>query len=94
MWFDRKPKNRAFERRHVLDVKVARRQATRQRVRVATLAASLSLGTVFALYLLWRCGDWGMNRFIYENQAFSIQEIDIQTDGVISPGVCCLCSLY
>lgn len=84
MWFVRKPKNRAFERRHVLDVKVARRQAARHRVRVATLAASLSLGTVFALYLLWRCGDWGMNRFIYENQAFAIQKIDIQTDGVIS----------
>src|SRR5436190_7708809 len=79
-----KPKNRAFERRHVLDVKVARRQAVRHRVRVATLAASLSLGTLFAIYLLWRIGDWSMTRFIYENKAFAIQEIDLQTDGVIS----------
>lgn len=79
-----KPKNRAFERRHVLDVKVARRQAVRHRVRVATLAASLSLGTIFAIYLLWRIGDWSMTRFIYENKAFAIQEIDLQTDGVIS----------
>jgi len=83
MWF-RKPKNRAFERRHVLDVKVARRQLVRQRVRVATLAASLSLGTIFAIYFLWRAGDWAMTRFIYENKAFAVQEIDIQTDGVIS----------
>jgi cell division septal protein FtsQ len=79
-----KRKNRAFERRHVLDVKIARRQAVRHRVRVATLAASLSLGTIFAIYLLWRIGDWSMTRFIYENKAFAIQEIDLETDGVIS----------
>jgi cell division septal protein FtsQ len=79
-----KRKNRAFERRHVLDVKVARRQAVRHRVRVATLAASLSLGTIFAIYFLWRIGDWSMTRFIYENKAFAIQEIDLETDGVIS----------
>jgi cell division septal protein FtsQ len=84
MWFFAKPKNRAFERRRVLDVKIARRQAVRQRVRVATLAATLSLGTLFAIYLLWRGGEWAMTRFIYENKAFAVQEIDIQTDGVLS----------
>jgi cell division septal protein FtsQ len=80
-----KRKNRAFERRHVLDVKVARRQATRHRVRVATLAAGLSLGTLFAIYLMWRVGDWSMNRFIYENKAFALKEVDLTTDGVIAP---------
>lgn len=80
-----KRKNRAFERRHVLDVKVARRQAVRHRVRVATLAAGLSLGTLFTIYLLWRVGDWSMTRFIYENPAFAVHEIDLQTDGVIAP---------
>jgi cell division protein FtsQ len=84
MWFVSKPKNRAFERRHVLDVKVARRQAARMRVRVATLAASLSLTTLFGLFLLWRGGEWAMNHFVYQNKAFAIHEIDIQTDGVIS----------
>jgi cell division protein FtsQ len=84
MWFVSKPKNRAFERRHVLDVKVARRQARRMRVRVATLAAGLSLSTIFGLYLLWRGGVWAMNHFVYQNRAFAIHEIDIQSDGVIS----------
>jgi cell division septal protein FtsQ len=84
MWFVSKPKNRAFERRRVLDVKVARRQAARMRVRVATLAASLSLTTIFGLYLLWRGGEWAMDHFVYQNRAFAIHEIDIQTDGVIS----------
>ena len=84
MWLLGKPKNRAFERRRDLDVKIARRKAVRQRVRVATLATSVSLGTLFALYLLWRAGDWAMVRFIYENKAFAVQEIDLQTDGVIT----------
>ncbi len=85
MWFRRKPKNRAFERRHVLDVKVARRQVRRMRVKVATLAASLSLGTIFAVYVAWRCGDWALNHFVYENQAFRIEQIDLRTDGVLAP---------
>jgi cell division septal protein FtsQ len=84
MWFRRKPKNRAFERRHVLDVKVARRQQRRMRVKVATLAASLSLGTIFAVYLAWRCGDWALNHFVYENPAFRIEQIDVTTDGVLA----------
>lgn len=84
MWFKKK-KNRAFERRHVLDVKIARRQVIRQRVRVATLAAGLSIGTLFAVYFFWWAGNWSMNRFIYENKAFAVQEIDLVTDGVISP---------
>lgn len=79
-----KPKNRAFERRHVLDVKVARRQAVRHRVRVATLAASLSIGTVFAIYVLWRVGNWTLDRCIYENDAFAVRQVDIETDGVLS----------
>ncbi len=85
MWLQRKPKNRAFERRHVLDVKVARRQTRRLRARVATLAAGLSLGAVFAVYVVWRCGDSALNHFVYENKAFNVETIDLQTDGVLSP---------
>ena len=84
MWLFGKPKNRAFERRRVLDVKIARRQVVRKRVRVASLAAGLSLTTLFVIFLLWRAGDWALNRFIYDNNAFAVREIDIQTDGVIS----------
>jgi cell division septal protein FtsQ len=84
MWFRRRSKNRAFERRHVLDVKVARRQVRRMRVRVATLAAGLSLGTLFAVYAAWRCGNWALDHFVYENAAFRIEQIDLKTDGVLS----------
>jgi hypothetical protein len=84
MWFQRKPKNRAFERRHVLDVKGRAPTGAAHARRVATLAASLSLGTIFALYLLWRCGDWGMTISCTRTKAFAIQDIDIQTDGVMA----------
>jgi cell division septal protein FtsQ len=35
-------------------------------------------------YLLWRIGGWTMDRLVYQNQAFSVAEIDMQTDGVIA----------
>lgn len=84
MWFQRKAKNRAFTRRHVLDVKLHSSETRRTRVRVTTMAVSVSLGTAFALYLIWRCGEWAVNALIYENRAFAIEQIDVQTDGVIA----------
>ena len=53
MVWKRKAKNRSIERRQVLDVKVARRQAVRNRVRVATFAASLSPLALALLVLAW-----------------------------------------
>ncbi len=84
MWFRRKPRNRALERRHVLDVKVARSARRRLRARVATLAAGLSLGTVFAVYISWRVGEALLNHFVYDNAAFSVETIDLHTDGIIA----------
>src|SRR6185503_8916455 len=34
--------------------------------------------------VLWRVGEWTLNKLVYQNQTFAIQEIDVQTDGVIS----------
>ena len=31
-----------------------------------------------------RAGEWALNRLVYENKAFAIQTIDLQTDGVIA----------
>ncbi len=42
-------------------------------------------GTVFGLYLFWRAGEWALDKFVYENSEFAIQNIEVQTDGVIAP---------
>ena len=84
MWFTRKSKNRAFSRRHVLDVKLRSSETRRARVRVTTLAVGVSLGVLFALYVIWRCGESAVNALVYDNKGFAIHQIDVQTDGVIA----------
>src|ERR1019366_1985909 len=84
MWFRRKPKNRRLGREQVLDVKLRSSQVRAARTRVGAICLGALFATAFGLYLLYRGGDWALNRCVYENKAFAIQEIDVQTDGVIS----------
>jgi cell division septal protein FtsQ len=85
MWFKRGPKNRRLHRGHVLDVKLRSDQVRATRTRLAAIALGVTFGTVFGLYLLWRTGEWALDKFIYENSTFAIQSIEVQTDGVIAP---------
>ena len=85
MWFNRKLKNRRLHHRHVLSVKLRSDQVRAARLRLAALTGGIVFGTVFGLYLLWRTGDWALNRLVYENSEFAIQRIDVRTDGVIAP---------
>ena len=84
MWFKRKPKNRRLGREQVLDVKLRSSQVRAGRTRMGAVVLGAVFATVFGLYLVYRTADWGLNRLVYENKAFAIQEIDVQTDGVIS----------
>jgi cell division septal protein FtsQ len=83
MWFKREPKNRRHHRGHVLDVKLRSDQVRGARIRLATAAFALVFGTVFGLYLFWRAGEWTLDKFIYENNEFAIEHIDVQTSGKI-----------
>jgi cell division septal protein FtsQ len=38
----------------------------------------------FGLFGAWRGGEWLVRRFLTENPAFAIHQLDVQTDGVIS----------
>lgn len=84
MFFKRKPKNRRLGREYVLDVKLRSSQVRAARSRLAAIALGVVFAVVFGVYLLWRGGDWALNRLVYENNAFAIQEVDVQTDGVIA----------
>src|SRR6516165_9270153 len=85
MWFKRAPKNRRLNRGHVLDVKLRSDQASAARTRLVSVTLGVVFGTVFGLYLLWRAGEWALDKFVYENSTFAIQNIEVQTDGVIAP---------
>ncbi|PWU15476.1 MAG: hypothetical protein C5B50_15365 [Verrucomicrobia bacterium] len=84
MFFSRKAKNRRLGREHVLDVKLRSSQVRATRVRVSAIIFGTLFGTVFGIYLVWRAGEWALNRLVYGNKAFAIQNIEIQTDGVIA----------
>ncbi len=84
-WLKRKPKNRrAQERERGLDVKLRTSQTRAARMRMV----GMGLAVVFSLALiglvLWRGGEWVLAGLIYENDAFAIQQIDVQTDGVLT----------
>jgi cell division septal protein FtsQ len=85
MFFKRKEKNRRHSRGHVLDVKLRSDQVRTTRLRMATGAFVLIFGTVFGLYLFWRTGEWALDKYVYENANFAIQQIDMQTSGNIPP---------
>ena len=86
MWFKREQnKNRRLHRHHVLDVKLRSDHVQATRLRLGLLALIVPLVTVLALYLVWRIGEATLNAFVYDNADFAIQQIDVQTDGVIAP---------
>jgi cell division protein FtsQ len=55
------------------------------RTRLAALSVGILFGTVFGLYLLWRTGEWALDKFVYENSEFAIQHVEVKTDGMIAP---------
>jgi cell division septal protein FtsQ len=85
MWFKRKYQNRRMARVQILDVKLRSSQVFAARARLASVALGVAFGTIIGLYALWCLGDWALDQLVYENKAFAIQQIDVQTDGVISP---------
>src|SRR5665213_543226 len=87
-WLRRKSRNRRFvEREYLLDVKLrtSRNRAARYRI------IGFSLAIVFSLAVIvlgcWRGGVWLLDCFIYRNDAFAIQQVEVQTDGVIASDV-------
>jgi cell division septal protein FtsQ len=80
-WIGGRRRNRRFvERAHLLDVKLRTSQARAARLRVF----GAGLAVVLALAAAWRGGRWLLDFLIYKNDAFAIQQIEVQTDGVLT----------
>jgi len=84
MWLKRKPGNRRLERAFVLDVKLRSSQVRAARVRLLGVICGVLFGGLAAAALLWYGGAWAMRALVYENSAFAIEVLDVQTDGVIA----------
>jgi cell division septal protein FtsQ len=84
MWFRRKSTNRRFERKHVLDVKLRSSQRRQLRFRRITLLTGCIVLTAIGGFGLWRGGEWALRRLLYENAAFAIHHLEVETDGVIA----------
>ena len=69
----------------MLEVKLRSSQVQANRARLLALSLGAVFVLLFSLYLVWRSGEWALNALVYENDAFGIREIDIQTDGVLAP---------
>jgi cell division septal protein FtsQ len=80
-WLKGKRRNRRFgEREHLLDVKLRTSQTRTARLRII----GACLAVVVLLAAAWRGGQWLLDYTIYKNDAFAIQQIDVQTDGVLN----------
>ena len=86
-WLKRKPRNRRFDREYLLEsrLRVSRLRAGRMKLAGAGVAALLVL--VLLVLGSWSGGYWLLNKFVYENDDFAIDRIEVQTDGVLSPDI-------
>ncbi|MBU6408891.1 MAG: FtsQ-type POTRA domain-containing protein [Verrucomicrobia bacterium] len=80
MWH-KQQKNRRFRRGHVLDVKLRSDRARAARTRLAWASAIATGVTLLLLVLLCRGGEWALQKLVYQNSAFAIQVVLVQTDG-------------
>ncbi|MCU0770883.1 MAG: FtsQ-type POTRA domain-containing protein [Verrucomicrobia bacterium] len=84
MWWRKKKQNKRHARHNVLDVKLRSEHVRAMRARGLVVMLGVLLGTVFTLYVLWRSGEWLLNRLVYENRAFAIEVLEVHTDGRIA----------
>ena len=80
--WSRRHRNRRFLRRHVLGVRARTQQVRAARMRAAAAAFALALGTLIALGVLWRAGEWTLDEWVYGNPSFEIRHLQIDSDGL------------
>jgi POTRA domain-containing FtsQ-type protein len=84
-WFHRHKKNRRLGSAHVLDVKLRSDDVRASRFRLIAGALGLIFATVLGFYGVWRAGEFALDKLVYENDSFAIEQIDAETDGVLAP---------
>lgn len=68
----------------MLDVKLSSHQRRQTRIQRGLLLLTVLISVLGGFLIAWQGGDWLLRRFIYENSAFAIHHLDVQTDGYVS----------
>jgi cell division septal protein FtsQ len=84
MFFRRKYRNRRHWRGHVLDVKLSTNQRRDHRTRRLMWLFVCSAILFGVVYGGWRGIGALIERYVYNNEAFAITRLEIETDGVIA----------
>ena len=83
MVFRAKRRNSKSGRKKLLSVKVQSQQAKRERLRWLRSLLALAAAIVGIIAVCWQGGAFALNRLVYENESFSVSQLDYRTDGII-----------
>ena len=81
--FGANSKKKSKEKRKALEVKSRSKSLQALRLRLALNALAISTGMVLVLLVVWKGGEQLLQRYVYTNPSFALQEIEILTDGII-----------
>ena len=85
MWpFTRNQVNRRVERRSGLQVRVRTQVAQAQTARRVGAVFFSIVGTLLALLVFWRGGEWVLHNFLFDDQSYGLRKVDIATDGLLT----------
>jgi hypothetical protein len=76
-------KSKKLERQWLLDVRSRSGPLKALRLRMAVNALAISSGIVLVLFVSWKGGEFLVDQYVYTNPSFAIDQIDLQTDGII-----------
>lgn len=65
----------------MLDVKLRSQQVRAVRFRLLSGVLGVSFSALLVLFLMWQGGTLLLNKLVYQNPAFAITKIEVQTDG-------------
>lgn len=84
IFFNRRAKNRRISRDVVLDVKLSNDQVRSHRFNIAAKILIAVSCLAFAGFVFLRGGQWLKNRLMDENPAFTVRNVEVTTDGVMT----------
>jgi cell division septal protein FtsQ len=87
MFLKKRRNRRNNERAELLDVKLRTSQTRANRMRLLGIGLAVVFSITLGAFIVWRGGVWVLDKLIYKNEAFAVRNVEVQTDGVLSPTV-------